>query len=170
MYGICIWVWWLLCSIRSSPRNNVSIICWHWDIPPVTLAHTLTHTHTRSHIHTQFECEFRRFSVDRNHMNHFDAFYSLVKDSHHLPSEMPFTVSYTDPRNGDLLPITNNDNLMRAYTTAMPLLRLVIYRQQGELDRVLSPGVWDHGMGRGLVQKIYYNNILLATTTRQWKV
>ena len=65
-------------------------------------------------------------------MSQFDAFYSLVKDSHHLPSEMPFTVSYTDPRNGDLLPITNSDNLMRAYTTAIPLLRLVVYRKQGE--------------------------------------
>ena len=86
-----------------------------------------------AHIHTllQFECEFRRFSVDRTQTSQFDAFYSLVKDSHHLPSDMPFTVSYTDPRNGDLLPITNSDNLMRAYTTAMPLLRLVIYRKQG---------------------------------------
>ena len=54
---------------------------------------------------------------------------------------MPFTVSYTDPRNGDLLPITNNDNLMRAYTTAMPLLRLVIYRQQGE--KQFSPGFYN---------------------------
>lgn len=45
---------------------------------------------------------------------------------------MPFTVSYTDPRNGDLLPITNDENLQRAFTTAMPLMRLFIYRKQGE--------------------------------------
>lgn len=83
------------------------------------------------HTPLQFECEFRRFSVDRTQTSQFDAFYSLVKDSHHLPADMPFTVSYTDPRNGDLLPITNSDNLLRAYTTAMPLLRLVIYRKQG---------------------------------------
>ena len=81
--------------------------------------------------HMQFECEFRRFSVDRTQTSQFDAFYSVVKDSHHLPAEMKFTVSYTDPRNGDLLPITNSDNLLRAYTTAIPLLRLVIYRKEG---------------------------------------
>lgn len=93
---------------------------------------SLSYNNVDMNTHTQFECEFRRFSLDRTQMDQFDAFYSLVKDSHHLPSDMPFTVSYTDPRNGDLLPITNSDNLMRAYTTAMPLLRLVIYRQQGE--------------------------------------
>ena len=65
-------------------------------------------------------------------MKEFNVFYTLVKESHHLPSEMPFTVSYTDPRNGDLLPITNDENLERAFTTAMPLIRLVIYRKQGE--------------------------------------
>ena len=129
-----------MCSIKSPPRKNVPIV----DVKTFHPSHT--------HTHIQFECEFRRFSVDRNQMNQFDAFYSLVKDSHHLPSEMPFTVSYTDPRNGDLLPITNNDNLMRAYTTAMPLLRLVIYRQQGEeecspLDlEIMGWGGW------GLVQ------------------
>jgi len=65
-------------------------------------------------------------------MTMFDDFYALVKESHRLPSDMPFTISYTDPRNGDLLPITNDDNLVRAFTTAMPLIRLVIYRKQGK--------------------------------------
>ena len=69
--------------------------------------------------------------MDRTQVNHFNDFHSLVKESHHLPTDMPFTVSYTDPRNGDLLPINNDDNLMRAFTTAMPLLRLFIYRKQG---------------------------------------
>lgn len=69
--------------------------------------------------------------MDRTQVNQFDDFHALVKESHHLPGDMPFTVSYTDPRNGDLLPINNNDNLNRAFTTAMPLLRLVIYRKQG---------------------------------------
>jgi len=87
----------------------------------------------------QFECEFRRFHVDRTQMNVFNDFYALVKESHHLPSDMPFTISYTDPRNGDLLPITNDDNLERAFTTAMPLIRLVIYRKQGELMRPPPP-------------------------------
>ena len=69
--------------------------------------------------------------MDRTQVNRFNDFHSLVKESHHLPTDMPFTVSYTDPRNGDLLPINNDDNLMRAFTTSMPLLRLIIYRKQG---------------------------------------
>ncbi|CAI8025033.1 Partitioning defective protein 6, partial [Geodia barretti] len=76
-----------------------------------------------------FECEFRRFGVDRRNCKTLDDFHSLVKESHHLPADMPFTISYTDPRNGDLLPITNDENLQRAFTTAMPLLRLFIYRE-----------------------------------------
>lgn len=80
-------------------------------------------------VKSKFECEFRRFCVDRNNCKTFDDFHSLVKESYHLPSDMPFTISYTDPRNGDLLPITNDDNLQRAFTTAMPLLRLFIYRK-----------------------------------------
>jgi len=69
--------------------------------------------------------------VDRHNAAHFLDFYALVRDSHHLPTDMPFTVSYTDPRNGDLLPITNDDNLGHAFSTALPLLRLLIYRKQG---------------------------------------
>ena len=65
-------------------------------------------------------------------MSNFNDFSALVKESHWLPQEMPFSISYTDPRNGDLLPINNDDNLNRAFTTAMPLMRLIIYRKQGE--------------------------------------
>lgn len=70
--------------------------------------------------------------MDRVQCKTFEDFHSLAKESHHLPSDMPFTISYTDPRNGDLLPITNDENLQRAFTTAMPLIRLFIYRKQGE--------------------------------------
>ena len=94
---------------------------------------TLPRYHFPGHIFlAQFECEFRRFSVDRTQTTQFIDFYSLVKDSHRLPGDMPFTISYTDPRNEDLLPINNNDNLLRAFSTALPLLRLFIYREQGE--------------------------------------
>lgn len=69
--------------------------------------------------------------MDRAKMKLFPEFHLLVKDLHCLPDEINFTISYTDPRNGDLLPINNDDNLLRAYTTAMPFLRLFIYREQG---------------------------------------
>lgn len=67
-------------------------------------------------------------------MKEFHEFYSTVKESHNLPPQMTFTVSYTDPRNGDLLPITNNDNMLRAFSTAMPLLRVFLYREQGAVS------------------------------------
>lgn len=79
----------------------------------------------------QFEFEFRRFGVDRSQTTQFAELYGFVKDSYHLPAEMPFTISYTDPRNGDLLPINNNDNMLRAFSTSQPLLRLIVYREQG---------------------------------------
>ena len=85
-----------------------------------------------TYVFLQFECEFRRFSVDRSLMNEFHEFYLLVRESHNLTSEVTFTVSYTDPRHGDLLPITNNDNMLKAFSTAMPLLRVFLYREQGK--------------------------------------
>lgn len=45
---------------------------------------------------------------------------------------MHFSLSYTDPRNGDLLPITNDENMTRAFVTAMPLIKLYIYREKGK--------------------------------------
>ena len=96
--------------------------------------------------HVQFECEYRRFNLNRMQLNQFEAFHALVKESHHLPSDMPFTISYTDPRNGDLLPINNDDNLVRAFTTAVPLLRVIVYRKQGKMVE------WEKGGNRGEVE------------------
>lgn len=81
-------------------------------------------------VKAKFECEFRRFSLDRSQTTQFSEFHSLVKSSHHLPADMPFTISYTDPRNGDLLPINNDDNMLRAFGTAQPLLRIFVYRER----------------------------------------
>lgn len=41
---------------------------------------------------------------------------------------MPFTTWYTD-MHGDLLPINNDDNFLRAVTTARPLLRVFVQRK-----------------------------------------
>jgi hypothetical protein len=39
---------------------------------------------------------------------------------------LPFHIFYIDPKDNDLLPITNTDNYRRALQSARPLLRLVI--------------------------------------------
>ncbi len=81
---------------------------------------------------SQFEFEFRRFNVNRQELTEYDKFSSIIKESHRLPTDMQFTVSYTDPRTRDHLPITNNDNMLKAFLTAMPFLRIIIYRERGE--------------------------------------
>ena len=82
-------------------------------------------------LNLQFESEFRRFNVDRTKMTRFDAFSDMVRGFFRLTPDMHITMSYTDPRNSDLLPINNDDNLQRAFSTAMPLLKVFIYREQG---------------------------------------
>jgi partitioning defective protein 6 len=94
--------------------------------------------------------------LDRSETSQFLEFHSLIKSSHHLPTDMPFTISYTDPRNGDLLPINNDDNMLRAFGTAQPLLRIFVYRERGMFEpvipvvsrwEVLQSGWWK-GTGR----------------------
>lgn len=83
---------------------------------------------------SQFDAEFRRFSVSRK--GKYDEFHELVEELHHL-SEVPFLIHYIDPKDGDLLPINNDDNLGIAAQHAMPLLRIIIQRK-GKIYTVLS--------------------------------
>jgi partitioning defective protein 6 len=76
----------------------------------------------------QFDAEFRRFSLDfTGSKKTFEEFYSLLEDVHSLRN-IPFIVCYTDPE-GDLLPINNDDNYLKALSTAKPLLRILIQRR-----------------------------------------
>lgn len=47
----------------------------------------------------------------------------------HQIKEIELLISYIDPRDNDLLPINNDDNYVRAVSTAQPLLRLIIQRK-----------------------------------------
>jgi partitioning defective protein 6 len=76
----------------------------------------------------QFDAEFRRFSVSRQDAGKYDEFRGLVERLHRLV-DVPFLISYTDPGDGDLLPINNDDNLGRALLTARPLLRVIVQRK-----------------------------------------
>lgn len=53
--------------------------------------------------------------------------FSLVEKLHHLES-VQFTLCYNST-GGDLLPITNDDNLRKSFESARPLLRLLIQRR-----------------------------------------
>lgn len=61
-------------------------------------------------------------------MVHFEEFHSLIERLHHL-KDIAFLISYTDPRDGDQLPINNDENLRRALTNARPLLRIFVARK-----------------------------------------
>lgn len=92
----------------------------------------------RVEIKSKFDAEFRRFTLDSASCLHFEDFRSLLKSLHQLSqaegpaqggSDLHFHVFYIDPKDDDLLPITNTENYRRALLNSRPLLRLVIQRQ-----------------------------------------
>lgn len=53
--------------------------------------------------------------------------------------DIPFLISYTDPKDGDLLPINNDDNLLLALQNARPLLRVLLQRKgDSQVDLLLN--------------------------------
>lgn len=54
--------------------------------------------------------------------------YKMVERLHHI-KDIELLISYVDPHDNDLLPINNDDNFVRALSTAKPLLRLIIQRK-----------------------------------------
>lgn len=79
-------------------------------------------------VKSKFGAEFRRFSLNRSKPGKFDEFYGLLQHVHRIPS-VEVLVGYADVH-GDLLPINNDDNYHKAITTANPLLRIFIQRQE----------------------------------------
>nr|CAG4645667.1 EOG090X09SP [Lynceus sp. MCZ IZ 141354] len=98
-------------------------------------------------VKSKFEAEFRRFSVDRSRPLKFEGFRSLLEKLHCISSEL-FSISYTDPRDGDLLPINNDDNFARALMAAKPLLRIVVLRK-GEFTEE-----YGHGKSKSFITSI----------------
>ncbi|XP_077466413.1 partitioning defective 6 homolog beta [Stigmatopora argus] len=79
-------------------------------------------------VKSKFGAEFRRFSLDRSKPGRFDEFYGLLQHVHRIPN-VDLLVGYADVH-GDLLPINNDDNYHKAISTASPLLRLFLQRQE----------------------------------------
>jgi partitioning defective protein 6 len=85
-------------------------------------------------VKSKFDAEFRRFSVKRGEAHiTYEAFRSQLEKLHALGAE-PFLISYTDPRDGDLLPINNDENFGRALKSARPLLRVLVQRKGESLE------------------------------------
>ncbi|KAI8432897.1 hypothetical protein MSG28_013819 [Choristoneura fumiferana] len=94
-------------------------------------------------VKTKFDAEFRRFSLVRTEKLKYEDFKALIEKLHRL-HDVTFLISYTDPRDGDLLPINNDDNLARALLTARPLLRVIIQRKGDSLEELNGYGTMRH--------------------------
>lgn len=77
---------------------------------------------------SKFGAEFRRFALDRSKPGKFEEFYGLLQHVHRIPN-VDVLVGYADIH-GDLLPINNDDNYLKAIKTAMPLLRVFLQRKE----------------------------------------
>ncbi len=75
----------------------------------------------------KYDAEFRRFGLNRQSMSKFEEFYQLVERLHGL-NGIQFIICYTD-KDGDLLPINNDNNLARVLNVTPGLLRLIIQRK-----------------------------------------
>ncbi|KAM3857972.1 par-6 family cell polarity regulator gamma b [Diretmus argenteus] len=82
-------------------------------------------------VKSKYGAEFRRFSVDRVKPGKFEEFYKLIMHIHRI-ANMEVMIGYADIH-GDLLPINNDDNFCKAVSTAHPLLRIFIQKQE-EVD------------------------------------
>ena len=77
----------------------------------------------------QFDADIIRFSINRNDSTSYEDFRKLLAERHDIGPDLKFNIWYTDPMDGDLLPINNDNNLARALVAAKPLLRILIQRQ-----------------------------------------
>lgn len=77
----------------------------------------------------QFDADIIRFSINRNDSTSCEDFRKLLAERHDIGPDLKFNIWYTDPTDGDLLPINNDNNLARAIVAAKPLLRILIQRQ-----------------------------------------
>ncbi|CAH1780418.1 unnamed protein product [Owenia fusiformis] len=84
-------------------------------------------------IKSKFDAEFRRFSIDRKKHTKCDDFLKLVEGLHNI-SHIPFTVAYTDVRDGDLLPINNDNNYEKALSIAKPILKIHVQKKGDYVD------------------------------------
>lgn len=66
----------------------------------------------------------------------YEEFKYLLAGRHGFSADFNFLIWYTDPTDGDLLPINNDNNFERALLAARPLLRIFLQRK-GKLSSLL---------------------------------
>ncbi|XP_014209862.1 partitioning defective protein 6 [Copidosoma floridanum] len=105
------------------------------------------HHHINSSIvavKSKFDADIIRFSINRNESTSYDNFRNLLAERHDIGPDFSFNIYYTDPTDGDLLPINNDNNLARALVAAKPLLRILIQRQGEGLEEMNGSSTLKH--------------------------
>ncbi|XP_067091678.1 partitioning defective 6 homolog alpha [Osmerus mordax] len=87
----------------------------------------LKHTENLVEVKSKFEAEYRRFALKRSGSGGFQEFYRLLQTVHRIPG-VEVLLGYADVQ-GDLLPINNDDNFLKALSSANPLLRIIIQKR-----------------------------------------
>ncbi|XP_066589722.1 partitioning defective protein 6 [Prorops nasuta] len=77
-------------------------------------------------VKSKFDADIIRFSITRHEAISYEDFRKLLAERHDIGPDFSFFIWYTDPTDGDLLPINNDNNLARALLAAKPLLRVFI--------------------------------------------
>ncbi|XP_064085985.1 partitioning defective 6 homolog gamma isoform X2 [Macrobrachium rosenbergii] len=85
-------------------------------------------------VKSKFAAEFRRFSLEREKFDKLEDFQNLIEKLHKL-TNIAFVLSYTDPGDGSLLPINNDDNFKKALQRARPVLKIII-QHKGSLEHL----------------------------------
>jgi partitioning defective protein 6 len=78
-------------------------------------------------VKSKYDAEFRRIGLVRHQFAKFEEFYQLLERLHGLYG-IQFNIYYTD-KDGDLLPINNDNNFSRVQQVTVGVLRLIILRK-----------------------------------------
>ncbi|CAH8621989.1 unnamed protein product [Schistosoma guineensis] len=96
-------------------------------------------------VKSKFGAEFRRFSFMAEDTLQYNAFYSLLERIHML-FNIPFVIQYVEPKNADLLPISNNKNFELAVNSSKPLLRILLQRKGESYGEIYGYKSSKHGL------------------------
>lgn len=96
----------------------------------------LKHIDNVVEVKSKFEAEYRRFALKKKSSGGFQEFYRLLQTVHRIPG-VEVLLGYADVH-GDLLPINNDDNFLKALSAANPLLRIIIQRRDEEEQVVFA--------------------------------
>ncbi|XP_024936881.1 partitioning defective 6 homolog gamma [Cephus cinctus] len=91
-------------------------------------------------VKTKFNEDIIRFSLKRKEPINYEDFRTCLAEKHDISLDSNFLIWYTDPIDGDLLPINNENNFARAQATAKPLLRIFIQRTEDNTEDVNGYG------------------------------